>query len=572
MTDVSETQQTPSRAQVLAQSLNETSIRIDTVEQEISFLEKERDNNTQAILILENASQPSDYTRPAMDPNLDPSQKEKKRYIQRTQDIIKMIERAKKEKEQLQQKYEALKKEAEALQQQTQQTPTIQPAESSHAQTVAWVAEGIPVELKYCTIQLTSGGPTKFPVLFMPQKKILDVYANKDFCWRPDTYYDEIPFVFLEEFQVSSTKAAQWLEILSRDKGDLTSLFNSFNETYKKASGSLTQDPRLNEEQKKAAQQILGDFAKQIYDQFNAIVYTTSKNVLSGPQTPTLASGAAETVPDPWEGVYTASEFFRDYCFQYCLPCLARSISIANNTDSGSPVFRDSSGEGGGQKFIEFQNPFGENGFVTNTINSAFDIMAGSLAEAFLNFIHNNSAVLANMSAFFNKNAGFTGYHPIRHFSSGSNQSFTLDFPLVNTLDFKRAVNNYKFIYIFMFQNLVTRTSSYSFLPPKYYKISIMSNLGNYLFGGPIQGIYLVSNFRVDPIGQIRKIGSTEGLGAEIILPEAWNVSITFTPLIDTSTNLLAQQFAPFSTNEKIRTSLVQGINIVRSDTPKKNP
>ena len=127
------------------------------------------------------------------------------------------------------------------------------------------------------------------------------------------------------------------------------------------------------------------------------------------------------------------------------------------------------------------------------------------------------------------------GFEDTKQYSSTSQQSLTITFPLYNTLDLEMTFNHFSFINLFTFQNLKTRTSLMSYIPPKLYQVDA------YSIGGIYMAAAYVSNFKVDSIGTTRRMKEWSSFGAkEILIPEAYRVTITFTDLLSQSSNVFA--------------------------------
>jgi hypothetical protein len=127
------------------------------------------------------------------------------------------------------------------------------------------------------------------------------------------------------------------------------------------------------------------------------------------------------------------------------------------------------------------------------------------------------------------------GFEDTKQYNSTDAQSLTITFPLYNTLDLPSAYKHFSFVQLFTFQNLKTRTSLMSFIPPKIY------NVDSYAVGGIYMAAAYVSNFKVDSIGTTRAMSDWYSNGADnILMPEAYKVSITFTDLLSQSSNVFA--------------------------------
>jgi hypothetical protein len=127
------------------------------------------------------------------------------------------------------------------------------------------------------------------------------------------------------------------------------------------------------------------------------------------------------------------------------------------------------------------------------------------------------------------------GFEETKQFDNTSSQSLTITFPLYNTLDVKTAIRHFSFVNLFTFQNLKTRTSLMSYIPPKIYEVDA------YSLGGIYMPAAVVTNFKIDSVGTTRKITDWGLWGnAGILIPEAYKVTITFTDLLSQSSNVFA--------------------------------
>ena len=127
------------------------------------------------------------------------------------------------------------------------------------------------------------------------------------------------------------------------------------------------------------------------------------------------------------------------------------------------------------------------------------------------------------------------GFEDTKQYSGTSEQELTISFPLYNTLDLQSAYKHFSFVNLFTFQNLKTRTSFMSFIPPKIYTVD------SYAVGGIYMAAACVSNFKVDSIGTTRAMSEWYQYGADnILMPEAYKVTITFKDLLSQSSNVFA--------------------------------
>ena len=127
------------------------------------------------------------------------------------------------------------------------------------------------------------------------------------------------------------------------------------------------------------------------------------------------------------------------------------------------------------------------------------------------------------------------GFEQTLQYGGSSPQALTLSFPLYNTVSQKDAFKHFSFVNLFAFQNMKTRTSLMTYLPPKIYVVDAGS------IGGKYMAAAYVSEFKVDSIGTTRKLWDYAQFGPkEILIPEAYKVTITFVDLLSPSSNIFA--------------------------------
>jgi hypothetical protein len=130
------------------------------------------------------------------------------------------------------------------------------------------------------------------------------------------------------------------------------------------------------------------------------------------------------------------------------------------------------------------------------------------------------------------------GYEPIKVFSGTQPRTIMVTFPLYNTISIESANNNYSFITLLGLQNLKTRTSFATYLPPKIYEVNTNDE------GGVYMPFAYISRLDIQSIGTTRAIydhgASIAGGGGRRIIPEAYKVNITLTELLPDSANIYA--------------------------------
>lgn len=124
------------------------------------------------------------------------------------------------------------------------------------------------------------------------------------------------------------------------------------------------------------------------------------------------------------------------------------------------------------------------------------------------------------------------GFEDIYQYNTTNLETITITFPLYNTGSTKEAYQNYSFCNLITFQNLKTRTSYLTFIPPKIYKISTNA------LGGIDWPVAIVQNLSIESIGTTRALN--EFGSGPILIPEAYKVSITLQQLIPNSSNIFA--------------------------------
>jgi hypothetical protein len=122
------------------------------------------------------------------------------------------------------------------------------------------------------------------------------------------------------------------------------------------------------------------------------------------------------------------------------------------------------------------------------------------------------------------------GYEDIYQYNNTNLESLTITFPLYNTGTTTEAYQNYSFCNLITFQNLKTRTSYLTFIPPKIYSVSTNA------LGGVYWPAAIVQNLSIESIGTTRALD--EFGGGRILIPEAYKVSITLQQLVPNSSNI----------------------------------
>jgi hypothetical protein len=127
------------------------------------------------------------------------------------------------------------------------------------------------------------------------------------------------------------------------------------------------------------------------------------------------------------------------------------------------------------------------------------------------------------------------GMEETKQFGNTTPFSLNVTFPLYNTISLESAFDHYCFVQLITFQNLKIRTSLLTFIPPKIYTVDTFS------LGGVYMAAAYISDLKIDSIGTTRRMTDFSTFGpTEILIPEAYKISITFTDLVSPSANIFA--------------------------------
>lgn len=152
------------------------------------------------------------------------------------------------------------------------------------------------------------------------------------------------------------------------------------------------------------------------------------------------------------------------------------------------------------------------------------------------------------------------GFEKIYEYKDTTQQELTIEFPLYNTASLQNAFDNYAFVSLFTFQNLKTRTSFMTYIPPKIYTLDSQN------FGGIYWPLAYVSNLKIDSIGTTRNLSEFSdyngGDNPNILIPEAYRVSITFREMLPQSSNTFAGSIggAKVSVTQNLQQSVMGAI------------
>lgn len=204
-----------------------------------------------------------------------------------------------------------------------------------------------------------------------------------------------------------------------------------------------------------------------------------------------LSSASAKTeATNPYAGMYAASPTGWSYVAPY-LQALVQNVSNTWGNDS------------------------------SNTLNSGLgELIKGTMNKA-SNLIDTTN--IANITA-------PSSYAESAKFYNPSNpNSFSVTFPLFNTISVDDIINNWELCYLLTYQNLPNRRSINLLDPPSLYRVTIPG-----LRQSPVA---YISGLSITHVGNIRNV-DIYGNGLMKPIPEAYMIKIDFTDLLIQSRNI----------------------------------
>ena len=147
----------------------------------------------------------------------------------------------------------------------------------------------------------------------------------------------------------------------------------------------------------------------------------------------------------------------------------------------------------------------------------------------------------------------------------GTGSSYTISFPLINTLNYEDVIRNWQLIFLLIYQNTPNRITRSLIAPPVIYEALVPGTwYSKYTY---------ISNIAVDYIGSTRKmqitlpsltrnvfddfkLGHTD---LNTIIPDAYNVTLTFTELFPEAQNHMYSALLRRNLNKKVRAGEIDG-------------
>lgn len=123
-------------------------------------------------------------------------------------------------------------------------------------------------------------------------------------------------------------------------------------------------------------------------------------------------------------------------------------------------------------------------------------------------------------------------------FSSSSGQPITVQFNLYNTLVTNSFADNYKFLWLLIFQNLPYKSSFTTFEPPKLYEVFVPGTYYTpYAYISNLSINFIGTQHKLRQLGNITIQGLRNQVSQDTIIPEAYEVQIQLTPLVKDVSN-----------------------------------
>lgn len=167
------------------------------------------------------------------------------------------------------------------------------------------------------------------------------------------------------------------------------------------------------------------------------------------------------------------------------------------------------------------------------------------------------------------------GAEPLISYKQTSRRELKLKFSLYNTLDVESANDNFSFVTLFNFQNLKTRTSWTTYLPPKMYSVETAAD------GGIYMPLAYVKSYSVIGHGQLRNMNdfgsvTSAGMGGGLLdflgsfssgknsgrlVPEEYIVEITLSEVLPESVNIMIGSLGKRKVTVTKSPAAIQAIN-----------
>lgn len=210
--------------------------------------------------------------------------------------------------------------------------------------------------------------------------------------------------------------------------------------------------------------------------------------------------GVIDALSDPYASMYVVDDSGADSSFVYYLPWLLSNGSTIRDIRNN---WQDANGNNA-------KSPSGSTD--PSLIEKGLGVLAGIAGGAV--------------------SPGW-GMEPIFSYQGTDRYSLTVKFPLYNTFDIQSTRRNYDFVNLITYQNLKNRTSLVTYVPPSVYTVTSDA------YGGFYMPLAYVENLKIESIGTVRRLDGIIS-GQNLLIPEAYSVSITLRELLPQSSNIFA--------------------------------
>lgn len=183
-----------------------------------------------------------------------------------------------------------------------------------------------------------------------------------------------------------------------------------------------------------------------------------------------------------------------------------------------------------------FTFPYFDNKAMNNVVGNYEDISTPTGGFNIAKTISNTAEEASNVSRLFVAPGQYIEKPKLFSAATAGNPSITVSFPLLNTLNFASAVKNFQLLWLLIFQNTPQRLTKTIINFPSLYEVHVP--------GVTFMNYAHMSNMQVDFIGNRRMVevdmppGPDLPARIKVVMPDAYNVTMTFTSLVVNANNL----------------------------------
>lgn len=306
------------------------------------------------------------------------------------------------------------------------------------------------------------------------------------------------PHAFVREFRQNMSVSASTISYLANSLGSAV-FGKSISELFGLNSSSTK---NLSREDKEANQRIASAKARTTISKAEDLRKNTTNIDYGGPLD--RFTGNMADILSPYKYMYSVSN---ENCLKYIFPIFKTEYGISNSY-ADSPQFSN-------RIIYSAMQHIGDAGNLASLIGSGTDL--GKLLDQ--DFGWNDQGIYIEKPKYFQVDT--------------QGDSVTISFPLYNTIRKGNQTDlwkkNYEFIKFFALKNLPFKISAFRFKTPALYEVNIP--------GDKYMPFSYVSKFSASSAGVAKYLTYKEN-EADVLVPEAWLISITFTSLLFKSANL----------------------------------